>query len=287
MNKLLALLRQLGPGILFASTCIGVSHLVQSTRAGALYGFELMIFVLLANLFKYPFFAVGPRYANLSGESLVQGYSKLHKSVIWILFLLTASTMFTIQAAVTVVTAGLAQKMTGLVLPAYAWSAILLLICFGILQLGKYGLLDKLMKVIMVVLALSTLLAVILSFSALGSELPKMQSSFSLRNPMHLAFLIAFIGWMPAPLDISIWHSIWTKRKYKEQGHHSLATENFDFKIGFYGTALLAICFLILGANTLYGTGIKLESSAVEFAGQLVDIYTSSLGSWSYYIILL
>ncbi|MGB2229355.1 MAG: hypothetical protein ACPHZB_07495, partial [Flavobacteriales bacterium] len=31
-------LKTLGPGILFASTCIGVSHLVQSTRAGALAG---------------------------------------------------------------------------------------------------------------------------------------------------------------------------------------------------------------------------------------------------------
>ena len=45
-----------GPGILFASTAIGVSHLVQSTRAGAEFGFLLMGFVILAILFKYPFF---------------------------------------------------------------------------------------------------------------------------------------------------------------------------------------------------------------------------------------
>ena len=36
-------LKTLGPGILFASTCIGVSHLVQSTRAGALAGFGLEV----------------------------------------------------------------------------------------------------------------------------------------------------------------------------------------------------------------------------------------------------
>ena len=34
--------KTLGPGILFASTAIGVSHLVQSTRAGANYGFGLL-----------------------------------------------------------------------------------------------------------------------------------------------------------------------------------------------------------------------------------------------------
>ena len=43
-----------GPGILFAATAVGVSHLVQSTRAGAVYGFSLVWVVLLANFFKYP-----------------------------------------------------------------------------------------------------------------------------------------------------------------------------------------------------------------------------------------
>ena len=63
------LLKALGPGILFASTCIGVSHLVQSTRAGAVYGFDLIWIILLANLFKYPFFEYASRYANATGTN--------------------------------------------------------------------------------------------------------------------------------------------------------------------------------------------------------------------------
>ena len=58
------LLKTLGPGILFASTAIGVSHLVQSTRAGADYSFGLLIAIVLANVLKYPFFEYGSRYAN-------------------------------------------------------------------------------------------------------------------------------------------------------------------------------------------------------------------------------
>ena len=56
MSKYSNLLKAIGPGILFASTAIGVSHLVQSTRAGAEYGFALLWAVVIANLFKYPFF---------------------------------------------------------------------------------------------------------------------------------------------------------------------------------------------------------------------------------------
>ena len=32
----------IGPGLLFAGSAVGVSHLVQSTRAGALYGLGLV-----------------------------------------------------------------------------------------------------------------------------------------------------------------------------------------------------------------------------------------------------
>ena len=38
-----------------ASAAIGVSHIVQSTSGGATYGYILLIAVLLANPFKYPF----------------------------------------------------------------------------------------------------------------------------------------------------------------------------------------------------------------------------------------
>jgi len=58
-ERLNRLLKTLGPGILFASTAIGVSHLVQSTRAGAEFGFALIGFVMLAILLKYPFFEYG------------------------------------------------------------------------------------------------------------------------------------------------------------------------------------------------------------------------------------
>ena len=45
-------IKQLGPGLLFAGAAIGVSHLVQSTRAGADYGWGLLWVLIMANLFK-------------------------------------------------------------------------------------------------------------------------------------------------------------------------------------------------------------------------------------------
>jgi len=75
-------LKNLGPGLLFAGAAIGVSHLVQSTRAGADFGLGLIWALVLVTLFKYPFFQYGPRYAAATGESLLDGYKKLGKGTL-------------------------------------------------------------------------------------------------------------------------------------------------------------------------------------------------------------
>ena len=139
-------LKSLGPGFLFAGADIGVSHLVQSTRAGADFGFGLLWALLLVNLFKYPFFQYGPRYATATGESLIDGYKKLGNGVLLIYYLLTFATMFTIQAAVTIVTAGLAANLFGVTTDITTWSIIITIICFATLLIGKYKLLDNLSK---------------------------------------------------------------------------------------------------------------------------------------------
>ena len=144
---MLTKLKSLGPGLLYAGAAIGVSHLVQSTKAGATYGYILIIAIVLAHVFKYPFFALGPRYANKTGESLVAGYAKMGRWAVVLLLVLTLSTMFTVQAAVTIVTAGLLQHM-GVSLSAGVLSLLLLVICLLILRIGNYSILDNLMKVI-------------------------------------------------------------------------------------------------------------------------------------------
>ena len=85
--------KKLGPGLLFAGAAIGVSHLVQSTRAGAEFGLGLLWALLLVNLFKYPFFQYGPRYASATGESLLDGYLKLGRGVLIAYFVLNFISM--------------------------------------------------------------------------------------------------------------------------------------------------------------------------------------------------
>ena len=107
LYQLKKLFKILGPGLLYAGAAVGVSHLVQSTRAGAMFNFDLLWVLILANILKYPFFEFGPRYAVATGSNLVDGYRKVGRWAVSLFALVTVASMFTIQAAVTVVTVGL------------------------------------------------------------------------------------------------------------------------------------------------------------------------------------
>ena len=275
------MLQRLGPGFLFAGAAIGVSHLVQSTRAGADFGFGLLWVLFLINAVKYPFFEFGPRYASATGESLLMGYRKLGKGVLIAYFLLTFATMFTIQTAVTIVTAGIATSIFGFG-SIVVWTAIITAVCFAILIIGRYKALDHLMKIIVICLTISTIVAVILAVD----QTPVLNFTQVLpTDALSVAFLIAFMGWMPAPLDISIWHSIWTVEKHKLNPTITQKQSRFDFNVGFVTTIVLAIGFLSLGALVMFNSGESFSDKGGEFANQLISMYTYSLGDGAKVII--
>ena len=281
--------KSLGPGILWAGAAIGVSHLVQSTRAGANYGFALVWAVLLANLFKYPFFEYGPRYAAATGENLLQGYKRLGTWVLVLFFVLTVGTMFTIQAAVTVVTAALLSFASGGGLSPLHWSMIILAVCMLLLAVGKYSLLDKTIKVVIVALTVSTFWALFAALATVSSRGFQPLSDVvvpDIWNTSGIFFLIALMGWMPSAIDISVWSSLWTLEKAKQTGYKPTLRESLlDFNIGYIGTAVISLCFLALGALIIFGGSEPLSEKGTVFAGQFIGLYTRSIGDWSRYII--
>ncbi|MEQ6124226.1 Nramp family divalent metal transporter [Pseudotenacibaculum sp. MALMAid0570] len=283
--KTKSILRSLGPGLLFAGAAVGVSHLVQSTRAGAEFGFGLLWALLLANLLKYPFFQFGPRYAAATGETLLDGYKKLGKGILIISYIISFITMFIIQAAVTIVTAGLAVNLFGFSGDdMVTMSLAITIVSIVILIVGRYKLLDKLMKYIILLLTICTLVAV-------NVALFKTTDTFDItqvlpKGTIEITFLIAFLGWMPAPLDISIWQSIWSLEKEKTT-HQKIQPKQaiFDFNVGYIGTIFLAVCFVMLGALVMHKSGESFSNQGGVFAGQLIELYTNSLGDFAYIFI--
>ncbi|WP_222983239.1 NRAMP family divalent metal transporter [Flagellimonas meishanensis] len=287
MTKLKTLLNALGPGLLFASMAIGTSHLVLSTKAGAQYGWVMVIPIILANLFKYPFFEFGMRYTTVTGKSLVEGYLRMGKKYLWIYAFVTLVSTFTILAALYVVTAGLFMNLfqisgvgTGMVaLGLFAFIGLLLII-------GKYRFLENSLKAVISILFVALVITTILVIDkgpVPGAENYQRPEIF---NEVGILFLIGLMGWMPTAVEASGWVSLWSIENFKtmkEKPSLKLVLQEFD--LGYFLTALLAVFFLIIGWMTLYGTGTELSGNAVVFADQVVNLFTAHIGNWAYILI--
>lgn len=279
-------IKTLGPGILFATTAIGVSHLVQSTRAGAEYGFALIGFILMANVLKFPFFEFGSRYANATGKSLIYGYSKIGRWMLVLYLLITLVSMFTVAAAVTYVCVGLMINLFQLPLNPSEASILLMAICMVILLSGKFSMLDSLIKLIGAVLLFSTIIAFLLTLWH-GPLVAWEQLSLPLElDKRNVFFIIAIMGWMPTAVDLSTWNSIWTIERIKQTDYLPSLKETLrEFNIGYWISAGLSICFITLGAFLIYGSDTELSNNSALFANQIIGLFTTTLGNGAYYFI--
>ena len=197
-------IKALGPGILMASAAVGGSHIVSSAQAGAMYGWSLLLLVILANLFKYPFFRFGAEYTLETGKNLVEGYAEKGKVYLGIFFILNVFSALVNTAAVGILCAAIVASAfpNALGLSITQWSLILIVLIWAMLLFGGYKFLDGLAKWIMSALTLATVLAVIVAII----EHPEYGADFVEKTPWQmtaLPFIVSLMGWMPAPIEIS------------------------------------------------------------------------------------
>lgn len=264
-----------------AAAAIGASHLVASTRAGAEFGWQLAWVILGVNLLKYPFFAAGARYTAATGESLLHGYLKQGRGYLILFTGLNVIAAVASTAGVCMLTAAMLTQFIPLPID---WLALIVLISSLVLLIfGHYRLLDKLTKIIMFALTLTTLIAVMLAWD----HATPLTDEFVSPSPWqwaYVGFLVAMMGWMPAPIEVSAWNSLWLLEKQKSQ----MVTQRqalLDFNLGYGVTAILAIVFLALGALVMHGSGEQFSNSGAQFANQLINLYSQVMGGESRYLI--
>ncbi|MGY8855875.1 MAG: NRAMP family divalent metal transporter [Pseudomonadales bacterium] len=273
--------RIFGPGILMATAAIGGSHLISSTQAGAIYGWQLAIMIVLANVFKYPFFRFATDYVYDTGESLIAGYAKRSKVYLWVYFILSILSAVISTGAVSLI----AAVILGFMLPAslglstMALSLIIVAVSWFFLIAGHYKLLDGVTKWIMIALTAATVAAVIIA----AGKPTVMAVDFVAVSPWNLAtlgFIVALMGWMPAPLEFAAITSMWTSAKVKAD-HTTHSQGLLDFNVGYAVSAILALFFLSLGVFVQYGSGQEIELVGGAYINQLINMYTATIGEWS------
>ena len=272
----------LGPGILMASAAVGGSHIIASTQAGAIYGWQLALIIILANVFKYPFFRFGVQYTLDSGNTLLEGYRQKGQLYLLVFFVLNVFATVINTAAVGLLCAAILTFVLPFPVPVPTLSLVVIASCVIILLFGKYRILDGLSKLIMIALTVTTVAAVAIALARNGMQgvAPADYISPSPWNLSALAFIVALMGWMPAPIEISAINSMWVVAK-RRLTKVSYQDGIFDFNVGFIGTAILAIVFLALGALVQFGSPESVEMVGGKYIAQLINMYASTIGEWA------
>ena len=271
--------RAAGPGLIFAGSAIGVSHLVQSTRAGAMYGLALVGVIVLINVLKYPAFRFGVDYAHSTGKTLIGGYRELFPWLIVVLAIVAFCLVPIGGAAVTATTAAILAAVTGTDLSLTAWVLLVLGATLALLLIGGYRWLERLSAILVVFLTFATI-------AAAGLALPKVNwasaASFDWTlDPRALLFVIALAGFMPTAIGQSNDVSMWTLKSQEgvpPAERHSIGTARGGFLSAYLLTGFLAICFCVMGAGVMHAGGIEPQSGAPELASQIIGLYADTLG---------
>ena len=276
---------RLGPGLMLAAAAVGVSHLVQSTRAGADYGLSFVWLVVLISFLKYPAFRFAVDYASLTNHSLVYAYSRLGKlPMCWLLLGFTVD-MLVATSAVALVTAGILISVFDLPFSGPHVAIGVTMLSALILLNGKYARAERIVKILVFSFSALAIIAMLIALPLLGSD---ERDLFAAITPSQstAVFVIAIAGWMPMPMTGSIFISMWAREKKTLGGdtidHRSALA---DLRFGWILTVVVAISFMIMGTAILFQVDRVVPASAGAFATELLGIFTAIIGQWSYPVI--
>jgi Mn2+/Fe2+ NRAMP family transporter len=282
MNKWFA---KLGPGLMLAAAAVGVSHLVFATQAGANYGLSFVWLIVLISVLKYPAFRFAVDYASLTDRSLVHAYAHLGRAAMTWLFVALVVDIFVATTAVALVTAGLFISVLGLPFSAPYVAIAVCLVSAAILLNGHYRKAERIVKTLVLVFSILAIAATLLALPQLGSGGRDLFGDITPSRSLAV-FAIAMAGWMPMPLTGAIFISMWAREKKRSsslQIEHGSARHDLNF--GWILTIGLAVCFAIMGAAILFQTDRVAPASAGAFAAELLSIFTTVVGDWSYPLI--
>ena len=275
-----AILRRLaGPGLIFTGSAIGTSHLVQSTRAGAMFGVALLGVIVLSTLLKYPAYRFGVDYAHARGRSLLSGYRELGPWAVWLFLVAVIPLVPIVYAALGAATAGIFAAVYGPLLPLPVMGSLVIALASALLFAGGYRLLDRVNGVLLAFLVIATVATTIMVLPRV--EWATLTDFGWTRQTAALLFIVALAGFMPNPLDVSVALSLWkveADRTLPTGAHPTLAQARSSFLWPYVMTTVMALCFCIMGAGVMHAEDIAPLSDAPGFAGQLVNLYREALG---------
>jgi Mn2+/Fe2+ NRAMP family transporter len=203
--------------------------------------------------------------------------------LVLVMFVTSAIEAVAAMAGVSLVSASIALWISGVESNPLSAAVGLLIVSAILVAIGRYRVIESITTILVLLFSLLTIITTLASLPALAASDAPLFPAFPLTSD-NWSFAIAVSGWMPIGNTAAIMLAAWILAKRRESGR-TAADARFDFNLGYLASVILALCFLLIGAAVLHGSGETLPGAAGAFVTSFVGLYTRAIGEWSSLIV--
>lgn len=247
----------LGPGIVAAATGVGAADLVATLTAGSRYGYMLMWAVVLGVIFKIVLVEGVGRYYLSTGKTIFQGWRTLGVWTSWYfgIYIIIWGFVYgaTAMSSVALPLAALFPEVNSVI-----FAIVSGLLGLGLVWLNRYGLIEKLMTVLIGIMFVAVLVSAIL----VGPNIGDMVAGLVPRIPEEdgaMFYVLGLAGGVGGTITLAA-YGYWLR----EKGWNApkwMKVMRFDNSVAYILTGVFVIATMVIGVQLLYTAGLEISAS--------------------------
>ena len=291
MNKSVFTLGNIGPGLVIAATGLGAGDLIAASVAGARYGTAMLWVAVVGAIMKYVMNEGLSRWQLATGSTLLEGWVQRLPKIISIYFFIYLILWSFIVAGALIAGTGLAAHALYPGISVELWGILHSLLALVLVLIGRYTLLEQLMKFFMGLMLLVVLICAVLVAPGISGIVIGLVPSIPDGSVIYIFSVIVGVGGSVTLLCYGYWirERQWNKRE-------DITRTRFDLAIAYTLTGLFGIGIMVIsagiqaeamtGPQMALGIANRLESVIGPFGkwcfltGFWSAVFSSMLGVW-------
>ena len=271
-------LKNIGPGLVIAATGLGAGDLIAASVAGASFGTTLLWAAILGALMKFAMNEGLTRWQLATGSTLLEGWVQRLPKIISLYFFVYLLLWSFIVAGALIAGTGLAAHALFPELSGEVWGIIHSLLAVILILVGRYALLENLMKFFMGLM----LLVVIICAAMVAADIPGILSGLLVPSVPEgsILFIISVIGGVGGSVTL-LCYGYWIREREWNRPE-DLPRSRFDLVVAYSLTGLFGIGIMIIaaGVNAEVMTGPQMALGVANHLGSVIGPF----GKWCFLI---
>ena len=268
--------RLIGPGLVVAATGVGAADLVATLVAGSKYGYALLWCAVLGCLMKIVLVEGAGRYSLATGRTIFEGWSSLGRWTHYYFGPYIVIWGFVYGAAAMAGT-GLALHSLLPVLGVKAWGILSGLIGLALVWSGRYGIFEKVLSVMVLLMFVSMVGAAALTLP----NLPELATGLVPTIPDgSLINVLSVAGGVGGTITLAA-YGYWLREKGWTTPRH-MRVMRIDNSVAYTVTGLFVVATLIVGAELLYSAQLAIatgDEGLLDLSTVLDERYGAAAGT--------